>query len=259
MARALILASIALVLASIVVAQNEGDAAVNWLLKDIDVYYEKQPFSELQTKLAVFKDEFTDETASLTGDCSSTTSQERLALVVENAIKYGFWNNCTIRSSYSEPMEVNEIIAYAGMPVPGIPLYETSYEMVSIADYEYHTASSSYIDLKYHTTHASLVDGFYQWKLSCTQTTYNEYELNIEHRKVARTNPNTAKVLLAAIPALDENADDFTEFLANNNNNSVHYHVETLMKIINEGQAPCVDDYNCWWQGLGPTPVSPPQ
>merc|ERR1711972_430770 len=209
---------------SVVRSQSEGDRTVNWLLPDVDVYHSEQPLDELRVKLDDFKStEFT----------------------VENGVKYGFWGNNTVRSVYAQPFELFEILAYSGQPVADIPLYETSYERVTTIEY-----NSTYMNVVFSTTQASLVDGFYQWILKC-----QDDELYFYHRKVARINFNTAKILHLTVPKLDDDVETLNEFLGANNAENTQYMVDGLHAII-QGEAPCAVDH-CWWQGLGPGPGPP--
>jgi len=169
---------------------------------------------------------------------------------VENGVKYGFWGNTTIRTVYGQPFALYEITAYAGMPVDGVPLYETSYERVTTIEY-----NSTFMDVVFSTTHASLVDGFYQWTFKCQDDVLYFY-----HRKVARANFNTAKILQVYVPKLDDTdydagAEDLTEFLGVNNAASTQNFVEDMHAIVS-GAAPCTVGH-CWWQGLGPGPGPP--
>lgn len=234
---------------SLVYCQSQGDKLVNWLLPDIDVYYEAQPLTELRGKLNGFKTGFSDAEAVHEGTCDESMAN-RFALMVDNGIRYGFWGNTTIRSVYADPMQMFEILAYSGMPVDGIPLFETSYERVSTIEY-----NSTYLELIYSTTQASLVDGFYQWSMKC-----QDGMLYLKHRKVARANYNTAKILQWYVPKLDdtsydEGAEDLTEFLGVNNAASTQNMVDGLLAIL-LGAAPCSQNH-CWWQGLGPGPAPP--
>jgi len=234
---------------SLVHCQSEGHPLVNWLLPDIDVYTEMQPLAELQEKLDDFKTEFSDEEAIYRGECYDTM-KKRLTLMIENGIRYGFWGNTTIRTRYGEPFTLYELIAYAGKPVPSIPLYETSYERVTAIEY-----NDTYMDVVFATTHASLVDGFYQWTMKCQDS-----ELYFRHHKVARANFNTAKILQKLVPKLDDTtyddgAETLTEFIGVNNEAATQSFVDDMVAIV-QGEAPCSRGH-CWWQGLGPGPGPP--
>merc|ERR1711972_325014 len=123
--------------------------------------------------------------------------------------------------------------------------YETSYERVTTIEY-----NSTYMNVVFSTTQASLVDGFYQWILKC-----QDDELYFYHRKVARINFNTAKILHLTVPKLDDDVETLNEFLGANNAENTQYMVDGLHAII-QGEAPCAVDH-CWWQGLGPGPGPP--
>jgi len=210
----------------------DGNPLVNWVSPDIDIYTSRQELEPLQKKLASFQKEFTDEEAVFVGSC---VNPDRFKLVVDNAVRTGFWSQSLIRSSYEVPQFVDEVLAYSGQPSQAVPLFETSYQIVTKVEH-----SDTYLDLIYHTTHHSLTDGSYQWTLKC-----EEGELYVKHRKVARPNPNTSPLITQILPAMDENVKDWTDFLRKNNAASTKSDVDNIVSIINDGFSPCDQDFNC--------------